>query len=142
MAGTAFRRFFRARVRLFGKTDSPSRKSRAALQPQIQRAKTLFCRGENKAERSHRRVQDVLQKKGKNCCAKTRCGSLLFGCRQKDVCCFVLCEYCFFKIHSAKVLKFLKSFSRIPRREGLQRILNCNTKQKHKKRLGNARRRF
>ncbi len=45
MAEAVFRCFFPGRVRLFGKTGSHSRESRAALRVQIRRAKTTFCGG-------------------------------------------------------------------------------------------------
>ena len=45
MAEAVFRCFFPGRVRLFGKTGSHSRESRAALRVQMRRAKTPFRRG-------------------------------------------------------------------------------------------------
>ena len=77
MAEAVFRCFFPGRVRLFGKTGSHSRESRAALRVQIRRAKTTFCGG--RIRRNCRHAQGTQQIKSRSCRTKKEPPHFLSG---------------------------------------------------------------
>ena len=75
MAEAVFRCFFPGRVRLFGKTGSHSRESRAANAT----GKNDLLRGQNKAERNCRHAQGTQQIKCRSCRTKKESPHFLSG---------------------------------------------------------------
>ena len=75
MAGAVFRCFFPGRVRLFGKTGSHSRESRATNAA----GKNALSQRRNKAERNCRHTQGTQQIKSRSCRTVFLCGSFCFS---------------------------------------------------------------
>ena len=75
MAEAVFRSFFPGRVRLFGKTGSHSRESRATNAA----GKNALSQRRNKAERNCRHTQGTQQIKSRSCRTVFLCGSFCFS---------------------------------------------------------------
>ena len=75
MAEAVFRCFFPGRVRLFGKTGSHSRESRATNAA----GKNALSQRRNKAERNCRHTQGTQQIKSRSCRTVFLCGSFCFS---------------------------------------------------------------